>query len=333
MSSDFVPEVNPPVHQLAESSVTVERLDDDFFLAPRRLLYRPPHARGVYGGQVIGQALMAAASTVPPTVPLHSFHSYFILGGDADRDIVYVVNRLRDGKSFYTRSVVARQNGRAIFTLAAQFHHPEPSNGLEYRDLMPNVYRPGDLLDMGEYWREISDHPGLNRMLREYIQKNLDRPVVIDQKIVHRSLLRNDNRFREELVPQLWPLMVSDGKAERFIWMRSKGSLDHANSNIHKCVVAYMSDSNFITTALEPLHRDGARVKVGMTVSLDHSMWFHSKSVDLCADDWLLFRMNCHVTGGGRALLTAKVWNLDGDLVVTVAQEALIRLIDGSSKL
>jgi acyl-CoA thioesterase 8 len=329
---DFVPEVAPPSTHQAEVSVMVEHIDSNIFIAPKKRLYKPPFARGVYGGQVIGQALMAAAKTVPPDVPFHSFHCFFILSGSPDKDIVYSVKRLRDGRSFYTRTVNAIQNGKAIFTLTAQFQQPEPSRGLEYHDPMPSVHKPDDLLDIYEYWKAMSKHDGLHAPLRDYIDRVLKRPVTIDQKIVHRAFLRGTDKYREELLPHLWPLMVGDGKPQRFIWMKSHSDLSSSNVNVHKCVIAFMSDMAFIPTALEPLYGvDGNKSKprIAMTVSLDHSMWFHSPEIR--ADEWLLFGMYCHVTRGSRALLTCKVWNAKGALVVSVTQEALIRLADDSS--
>ena len=331
----FVPEVAPLLHE-AEAAVSVEPIDRDIYIAPKRLLYKPPLARGVYGGQVIGQALMAAACTLPTTIPVHSFHCYFILGGTPDKDLVYTVKRLRDGKTFFTRSVVAIQNGKAIFTLLAQFQAPEPSRGLEYHDPIPSgIVEPDDLLDIYEYWQAIADHPGLSKNLREYIEKVAQRPVTIDQRIVHRSFFRNDESHREDLLPHLWPLMIGDGKPTRYVWMKSHSDMSGSAQNIHKCVIAFMSDMAFIPTAIEPLYGENAckPPKIAMTVSLDHSMWFHSVTEkEIRADDWLLFGMNCHVTGGSRALLTAKVWTKGGDLVVSVTQEALIRLDDGSAE-
>jgi len=326
---DFVPEVAPMLHQ-AETSVAVVEVDSDIFLAPKKRLYKPPFARGVYGGQVIGQALMAAAKTVPSDVPFHSFHCFFILSGSPEKDIIYTVKRLRDGRSFYTRTVNAVQNGKAIFTLTAQFQTPEPSRGLAYHDAMPVVQKPHELLDIYECWRAMSNHEGLHAPLRDYIDRVLKRPVTIDQRIVHRAFLRNTDQYRRELLPNLWPLMVGDGKPQRFIWMKSHADLSTTNVNVHKCVIAFMSDMAFIPTAMEPLYGEGkTKPRITMTVSLDHSMWFHSPEIR--ADEWLLFGMYCHVTRGSRALLTCKVWNESGDLVVSVTQEALIRLANDDS--
>lgn len=329
---DFVPEVTPPRKQ-ADDSVSVESVDDDIFLGKKDHLYKPPMARGVYGGQVIGQALMAAAQTVPPDVPLFSFHCYFLLSGSPERDIVYSVKRHRDGRSFFTRSVVAVQNGKSIFTLNAQFAMPEPSRGLQYHDPIPQgIFTPDQLMDIAEYWKCISDHSSLQAPLKEYIDRAMNRPVTISQKIVHRSFLKTTDQYRDELLPHLWPLMVGNGKPQRFIWMKTHSDLPETTSlNVHKCVIAFMSDMSFIPTAMEPLYGPGAASKhsppkIGMTVTLDHSMWFHSPSVK--ADEWLLFGMYCHVTGGSRALLTCKVWNTGGELVLSVTQGALIRLQD-----
>lgn len=333
----MLPDIVPILHQ-AEASVTVESIDSDIFVAPKKLLYKPPLSRGVYGGQVIGQALMAAASTVPDkSVPIHSFHSYFILSGSADRDLVYNVKRLRDGKTFFTRSVVAVQNGKPIFTLLAQFQHPEPSRGLQYHDPIPaNIYKPDELLDIYEFWSAISDHPHLNAGLRDYVDKAMKRPVTIDQRLVHRAFLRETSKHRHELINRLWPLMYGDGKPERYIWMKSHSDMSTSAANIHKCVIAFMSDMAFIPTAMEPLYSaewEAGKTKnprIAMTVSLDHSMWFHSIGPDteIRADEWLLFGMKCHVAGGSRVLLSAKVWTQEGHLIVSVAQEALIRMAD-----
>lgn len=332
---DFVPEVNPPRKQ-ADDSVVVESVDDDIFLGKKDHLYKPPMARGVYGGQVIGQALMAAAQTVPPDIPLHSFHCYFLLSGSPERDIVYTVKRHRDGRTFFTRSVVAVQNGKSIFTLNAQFCVPEPSRGLFYYDEMPpEIFLPDQLLDLLEYWKCIADHSSVQAPLKEYIDKALKRPVTIRQKIVHRSFLKNDDKYRDELLPNLWPLMVGNGKPQRFIWMKTDSDLpETTNLNVHKCVIAFMSDMSFIPTAMEPLYNGSSsspkkRPRIGMTVTLDHSMWFHSPTVR--ADEWLLFGMYCHVTGGSRALLTCKVWNMNRKLVLSVTQGALIRLQDNDN--
>ena len=318
---------------LAEASVSVDTLDDDLYRGPKKLLFKPPGARGTFGGQVCSQALMAAAHTVPSNVPIHSFHCYFIRSGDSSRDILYHVKRVRDGKSFFTRTVVAKQGGSALFTMAAQFHIPEPSRGLVYQDPMPAVYMPEDLIDMFEYWKQVSTHPDIKASLRAYLDAAQRRPVSIEQRVVHRAFLRNDSTYRHELVPNLWPLMVGNGKAERYIWMKSHAPLS-GGPNIHKCVIAYMSDIGIIPTAMEPLSNFcSAAPRVAMTVSLDHSVWFHSiEGNELRADEWLLFGMNCHVAGGARALITARVWNLKGQLVVTVKQEALIRLQDESSR-
>jgi acyl-CoA thioesterase II len=213
--------------------------------------------------------------------------------------------------------------------MAAQFHLPEPSRGLAYHEPMPAVYQPDSLMDIHEYWRSIANHPGIRQNLRDYINSAQRRPISVDQKIVHRSFLKDDPTYRDELVPHLWPLMVGNGKAERFIWMKSHVPLT-GGPNIHKCVIAYMSDMAFIPTAMEPLYDNSKPTpRITMTVSLDHSMWFHAiESGELRADEWLLFGMTCHVTGDARALLTAKVWTISGKLVVTVKQEALIRLQD-----
>ena len=317
----------------AEASVTVDVLDDDLFRGPQKLLFKPPGARGTFGGQVCSQALMAAAHTVPRDIPIHSFHCYFIRSGDSSRDIIYHVKRVRDGKSFFTRTVVAKQGGAALFTMAAQFHRPEPSRGLAYHAPMPDVYKPDELIDLPEYWNAISSHPSIKTSLRQYLEAAQRRPVSIDQRVVHRAFLRNDKTYREELLPQLWPLMVGNGKAERYIWMKSHTSLS-GGPNIHKCVIAYMSDIGIIPTAMEPLSNGDSKMpRVAMTVSLDHSVWFHSREgTELRADEWLLFGMHCNVAGGARALITAQVWNQTGQLVVTVKQEALIRLQDDDSR-
>lgn len=337
---------------LAYLSVKVTRVDSNIFMGKKENLYRPPGARGIYGGQVIGQCLSAASATLDVDKPLHSMHCYFILAGNPTMDVIYLVKRVRDGKSFSTRIVNALQNGKVIFTLTAQYHAFEnPPVQIRHDEPMPSVFGPDQLLTLQEYLHLISKEPYRSRLsegLRNYLSRSQNRPVVIENKIVHRAFLKEATES-ERLSLSASNFMFNLGRAEdrcRLIWMRVRLDKDDSKSpqssvvedaNFHRTMLAFMSDWNMVPAAFEHVGRlssTGQKVdsmnrpiSVEMMVSLDHAMWFHSSGeAQIRSDDWLLFVMKCHVAKNNRALTTAKVYTEAGELVVTAAQEGLIRL-------
>ena len=249
----------------------------------------------VFGGQVAAQALVAAGRTVDPDRKVHSLHSYFLRPGDPSIPIVYEVDRIRDGKSFATRRVIAIQHGRAIFNLAASFQVEEP--GPDHTMAMPEVPDPEEL----PTWQErVAPYiSGLDPGMVEWHSR--DRPI--------------DVRPVEELH---W-LEPSPRPPTQNVWMQANGALPDSPL-LHACVVAYSSDLTLLDTATMP-HAVGRGGGL-MLASLDHAMWFHRP---FRADDWLLYHQVSPSAFGARGLVLAHVFRSDGELAVTVMQEGLLR--------
>ena len=252
----------------------------------------------VFGGQVIGQALVAACRTVDDVAqrPPHSLHAYFLLGGDPKVPIIYEVDRIRDGRSFTTRRVVAIQHGRAIFSMEVSFHLAE--EGLTHQFEMPAVPRPDAL---------PSEADVRNRMLQllpDPVRGYYERERPIELRPVEYG------RYLGEKV-----------EGGRFhVWIRATGRLPDELA-IHQCVLAYASDMTLLDAALIPhgstvFHRDV------MAASLDHALWFHRP---FRADEWLLYAQESPNLNGSRGLSRGLIFAEDGRLIASVAQEGLLR--------
>jgi len=249
----------------------------------------------VFGGQVAGQALVAAGRTVPDSRPVHSLHAYFIRPGDPAVPLIYTVDRVRDGRSFTTRRVSAIQHGKTIFTLSASFHQAEP--GPEHSDPMPDAPPP------------------------ESIERTRDRVARL-----FGAELPREATFDPIDLRSVGPLSV---EAERdpslrttrnMVWLRVDGPLPD-DPLLHVCLMTYASDM----TLLDPvLLGHGLSWMDGHTTgaSLDHAMWFHRP---FRADQWLLYAQESPVAYGGRGLARGEVFTASGELVVSVVQEGLIR--------
>ena len=248
----------------------------------------------VFGGQVAGQALVAAGRTVPEDRPVHSLHAYFIRPGDPSVPLVYMVDRVRDGRSFTTRWVSAIQHGRPIFTLSASFHHAEP--GPEHQDPMPDVPPP-------EAVPRTADR--LERLLGTLPSQVRDNPIDL------RSV--GPLTIEAERDPAL-------RTTRNLVWMRVDGDLPD-DPLLHVCLMAYASDMTLLDSVLLG---HGLSWLDGKTTgaSLDHAMWFHRA---FRADRWLLYAQESPVAYGARGLARGEVFTADGDLVVSVVQEGLIR--------
>ncbi|NWG26737.1 MAG: acyl-CoA thioesterase II [Pseudorhodoplanes sp.] len=249
----------------------------------------------VFGGQVIGQALVAASRTIENR-RAHSMHAYFILGGDPKVPIVYHVERTRDGKSFSTRRVQAIQHGEPIFTMSASFHNDE--NGLDHQAQMPNVPKPDDLPSEAEIRSRIL--PMMPEAVRRYYERERPielRPVEFDRYLGKKH---EDGRFH--------------------VWIRTTGRLPD-DPAIHQCVLAYASDMTLLDTALVP-HGRTLFEKDFMAASLDHALWLHRP---FRADEWLLYAQDSPNLHGGRGFARGLIFRQDGTLVASVAQEGLIR--------
>jgi len=247
----------------------------------------------VFGGQVAGQALVAAARTVADDRQVHSLHGYFLRPGDPAVPILYEVDRIRDGRSFTTRRVVGIQHGRAIFNLQASFHVQE--SGLDHQLPMPDVPDPESLPDFKSRLERYRD------MLGDWYE----RPRPIDTRYVE-----GDPIGRRHRTPQ----------PRQRVWMRADGNLPD-DPVLHACVVTYASDMTLLDTTLLPHGVGWADDSVQMA-SLDHAMWFHRP---FRADEWLLYDQITPSTFGSRGLASGSIFTRDGRLVVSVMQEGLIR--------
>jgi acyl-CoA thioesterase II len=272
--------------------LNLERLEVDLFRgnSPNEELQR------VFGGQVAGQALVAAGRTVPGERNVHSLHAYFLRPGDPEVPIIYLVDRIRDGRSFTTRRVVAIQHGKAIFTLSASFQVPEA--GGEHQFPMPKAPVP----EATPLWQDRLKEYG-DRVPARWLRP---RPVEI--------------RYVED---PPWAAVNSDQPREprAMVWMRAVGPLPD-DPLLHVCAVAYASDMTLLDSVLlgQGLAWDESQVT---GASLDHAMWFHGP---FRADEWLLYEQEAPVSSHARGLARGQIFREDGKLVVSVAQEGLIRV-------
>ena len=256
----------------------------------------------VYGGQVLGQALVAASRTVDdPERHAHSLHAYFLRPGDPAVPLLYVVDRIRDGRSFTTRRVVAIQHGRPIFNMSLSFQRRE--DGLEHQFPMPEAPPPETLEPENRLRRRQAEAAGwppeqVERFARE-------RPI--DMRLLD---------VRDELDPQpMAPRQLG--------WMRVPGRLPD-DERLHQCALAYLSDWSLLDTCIRP-HAVSWMQEQLQTASLDHAMWFHRP---FRADEWLLYVQDSPAASGARGLNRGLIYRQDGTLVASVAQEGLIRLRD-----
>ena len=250
----------------------------------------------IFGGQVLGQALSAASQTVPPDRVVHSMHAYFLRQGDASRPVVFEVDRIRDGGSFTTRRVVAVQGGQPIFSLATSFQGEEP--GFDHGTTCPDVPPPEGLASEQELAHRIADR------IPEFFRKMAlaDRPIEIRPV---------------QVVNHLSPKKM---EARRQLWYRANGALPD-DPAVHRALLAYASDFNFLTTAMLP--HGVSWLTPGMQVtSLDHAMWFHRP---FRFDEWLLYDLDSPSASSSRGLVHGRFYTRDGQLVASVTQEGLMR--------
>ena len=265
----------------------LERLDVDLFRGRQPDTVR----QRVYGGQVAAQALIAASRTVDQDFHVHSLHSYFLLPGDYQVPIIYDVERIRDGRSFLTRRVVARQHGRSIYYQTLNFQRPE--EGFEHQDAMPSVKPPEDGMDLVELMQDRGADDGL---AKEW--------AALDVRWLGNS--------RHGLDPD------PDRPSKTQQWIRIDGRLS-ADPIEHLATFTYASDVSLLGAALAAHDTDPTKVQMA---SLDHTIWFHRP---FRADEWWLYDQWSPSASGARGLSLGRVFTQDGTLVATVAQEGLIR--------
>ena len=250
----------------------------------------------VFGGQVLGQALSAASRTVPAERNAHSLHAYFLRPGDAEQPVVYEVDRIRDGRSFTTRRVVAIQKGRPIFNLAASFQVDEP--GFSHQLSMPVVPGP------------------------EELESTLERNVRNAHRIpdVLKPIALADRPIETRPVEPYDVLDPSPAGPVQHVWYKTRGELPD-DPAVHRYMLAYASDFHFLQTSLQ-IHGASWLSPSMQVASLDHAMWFHRP---FRMDDWLLYAIESPSTSGARGLVWGRFFDRDGTLVASCAQEGLIR--------
>jgi acyl-CoA thioesterase II len=251
----------------------------------------------VFGGQVAGQSLVAAVRTVEPDREVHSLHAYFLRPGDTSVPIVYDVERTRDGRSFSSRRVVARQHGKLIFYMTASFQVPEA--GLEHQDPMPDVAPPEECPELGDVLAGLTGRP----------REDWDREwAALDVRYA------GDSRAGGALHDPDHPAVAR-------VWLRAAGKLPD-DPWLHTAVLAYASDLTLLSASVVP-----HGVYIGdpklQPASLDHAMWFHR---GFRADEWLLYDQVSPSASGGRGFATGRLFTADGRLVASVVQEGLVRL-------
>ncbi|MFL6059703.1 MAG: acyl-CoA thioesterase [Marmoricola sp.] len=268
----------------------LEAIEDNLFRGrqPATSLQR------VFGGQVAAHALVAATRTVDPAYVVHSLHSYFLRPGDTAVPIVYDVEDVRDGRSFATRRVLARQHGRPIFAMTLNYQIPE--EGLDHQDKMPDVPAPEDCVDLAEIFRargNDEDWP------KEW--------GALEVRFAGNS--RPGGEFKHETKP-----------AKARLWIRVAGDLPD-DPLLHTAAFTYASDMTLLGSTLIP-HQVFIGSPGVQAASLDHSIWFHRP---FRSDEWWLYDQHSPSASGGRGLAIARIFTADGRLVASVAQEGLIR--------
>jgi acyl-CoA thioesterase II len=251
----------------------------------------------VFGGQVLGQALSAAAQTTPKDREVHSLNAYFLRPGDVKKPIIYDVDRIRDGGSFTTRRVVAIQSGEAIFNMAASFQKSEV--GFEHQDEMPEAPPPESVPTDQQRFVELADR----------IPKSIIEQFGAEQAFEMRQVEIIDDLLHPTPMPP-----------RHMVWLKTTGQLPD-DPALHRYLLAYASDHSFLATALFP---HGATFFSGevQVASLDHVMWFHAA---LRVDEWLLHVIDSPVARGSRGLVRGRVFSRDGRLVASTSQEGMIR--------
>lgn len=250
----------------------------------------------VFGGQVMGQALAAAKYTLEPDRPVHSFHSYFLRPGDVNKPIIYDVETIRDGKTTSTRRVQALQYGKPIFYMTASFQ--EPVAGFEHQAAMPEIAGPEGLTPESERIK----------VLAQYLPRSVKEKWLSDKPIEMRQ------------VNYVNPMQPEKAEPLRYIWLKANGALPD-DPRIHKYLLAYASDFNFLPTALMPHGRSFWEPQL-QVATIDHSMWFHQ---DFRFDDWILFAMESPRAIAGRGLVQGCFYTQDGTHIATAMQEGIIR--------
>ncbi|KAK1157700.1 acyl-coenzyme A thioesterase 8-like [Acipenser oxyrinchus oxyrinchus] len=293
---------------LVTSVLNLEELDTDLYRGTHHWV---PRTQRLFGGQIIGQALVAAAKSVSEDVCAHSLHCYFVRAGDPKVPVLYQVDRTRDGRSFSVRSVKAIQHGQPILICQASFHQSQPSP-VQHQFTMPSVPPPEELHSVEELIQKYLSDPNLAEKYKLGLNNLLAQEVPIEIKPVN--------------PPDIYHRVAMEPK--KLFWVRARGHIGDSDMKLHCCVAAYVSDYYFLGTALLPYPQH----KTHFSASLDHAMWFHSS---FRTDEWMLYECESPWAGGSRGLVQGRLWRRDGVLAASCAQEGVLRVrpVPSQSKL
>ncbi|KAL4243190.1 C/M/P thioester hydrolase family protein [Abortiporus biennis] len=316
-----VPSMTETVNNQVEAkeistALQVEQLDSNLFRS--KSLWLPRRARGVFGGQVISQALVSATNCVDPAFGLHSLHCYFLLSASPAIPIIYHVDRVREGRSYVTRAVRAVQKGRTIFVMLCSFQKPEPRQPTYQWPMPKNVPSPNECDPIEAYYARLSQdpniHPKVKEYCDEYVQDRTESPLHIRDAGTDIS---------------------ADGRKTYMYWYKVK-NLSETNPSFQKCILSYISDSHFIGAAAKTLGMNRLRKqdskRLGMLSTLDHSIWFYDDNFD--CGDWILYVVSSSRIGSGRGVVHGRMYTPSGSLVAVLSQEGVLRAdIKDQSKL
>ncbi|GAA5973709.1 hypothetical protein JCM11641_005092 [Rhodosporidiobolus odoratus] len=322
------------------SAIDLELVDRDIYRSKE--LWKPDTGRGVFGGQIVAQSAYAAVQSIRKDEPgttkgLHSLHAYFLNFGNADIPVLYTVRRLRDGRSYSTRSVVASQQGLPIFSLTCSFCLPEPQQPVRSVSIpswplswsrATEDAREKEKNGRGKIPEPEQCQP-IETVLDQALAKKTDMPKKLQDYAVRQANERRQssieirNTDRNDIGGIFSRDCTPPSAQQQLYWFRSRAPVP-ADPELHKCVLAYASDLNFIGTAARASGLgSGTQPRLGMLASLDHSMYFYDQTVD--AHDWNLFYMASPVTSNGRGLVHGRIYKRDGTLVVVCTQEGVVR--------
>ncbi len=277
------------------SILDLKKIDKDLFLGDNE-------SRGgfrLFGGQVLSQAVRAAYQTVEDR-HVHSLHAYFLRGGIAEKPVLFEVERVRDGKSFTTRRVVAIQNGDAIFNMDLSFQIEE--SGFQHSDPMPNVPPPEELEDDVEVAISL-----------DKVYGNMSPMAKIERPFQTRSVFR---------------LGSEEWEKERFsnpVWIKFRSEVENKDQEFSRCLISYASDMGLVSTSTLP-HQPDVAMDALQLASLDHSLWIHR---DVPINDWILFHKKTSSAEGARGMNHAEFFSQEGELIASVSQEGLLRIRAG----
>ncbi|PAV82247.1 hypothetical protein WR25_24503 [Diploscapter pachys] len=305
----------PQFEQLSNELFELEETQLDVFKPSVLSNSRQNSKKAAYGGLIFAQALAATERTVDDSMRPHSTHSYFILNVDTTQPLEYRVRRIRDGRSFCTREVDAVQNGKAAFSMQISFHKPEPQS-IIHQSEMPKVPPPENCIG---FRKAIP-------FLKQKIESGELSPTDSVRKRIqgYDSIVYTSDTDLFEMRPtdiEAYYGISKDARPKMCFWMRTRGDLSSQDSKLHRHLIAYNTDSVLVGTAVRPHYAHNFHPS--MLFSLDHNIWFHSP--DMRADEWLLYETESSIARDARAFITGRLWTRDGTLLLSTAQEAIIR--------